>query len=143
MKTFTYVEDYIQIINGDMDPITGRAYGLFNTTPPIINLARYDVNIIANMSFSVTNNTALTDRQGEIATKIILKYKKQLASLNIDVSPIEKPQFKTPLRIVDRQKLLYLENNQIVAKFPYEPKMIDMVKRGDTNTKDIIEEENN
>jgi hypothetical protein len=128
MKKFTYVEDYIQVINGDMDPTTGRAYGLFNTTPPIINLARYDVNIIANMSSSIDNNTSLTDKQGEIAAKIILKYKKQLLNLGIDVSPVENPQFKTPLRVVDRRKLLYIEDNQIVAKFPYEPKMIDMVR---------------
>lgn len=128
MKTFTYVEDYIQVINGDVDPKTGRAYGLFNATPPIISLARYDVNIIANMSASIDSNLALTDRQGEIATKIILKYKKQLSILGIDVSPVENPKFKNPLRSIDRRKMVYIDGNEIILKFPYDVKLIDSIR---------------
>ncbi|CAB4133261.1 hypothetical protein UFOVP257_103 [uncultured Caudovirales phage] len=128
MKKFTYVEDYIEIINGDMDPTTGKQYGLFNSTPPIISLARYDVGILSSMSSSAGSNQALTDKQGELAAKIVLKYKKQLAQVGIDVTPVESPRYRIPLRAVDRRKILSLENDQIVLRFPYDTKMIDSIR---------------
>lgn len=128
MNRFPYVEDYLEIINGDRDSVTGKLLGLFNTTPPIINLARYDVNIIASMSQNTQCGHALTDRQGEIACKIILKYRKQLAAHSIDVAPVESPVFRVPLRTIDRRKLMTMVNNEICLKFPFETKLIDQVR---------------
>ena len=128
MKQFSYVEDYLEVINGDRDPVTGKIYGLFDSTPPIINLARYDVNIIASMSGNTQTGTALTDRQAEIACKIILKYRKQLATRSIDVTPVETPAFRIPLRTIDRRKLVTLVDDEICLKFPFETKLIDQVR---------------
>jgi hypothetical protein len=128
MKQFSYVEDYLEVINGDRDPVTGKIYGLFDSTPPIINLARYDVNIIASMSGNTQSGNALTDRQAEIACKIILKYRKQLATRSIDVTPVETPVFRIPLRTIDRRKLMTLVDDEICLKFPFETKLIDQVR---------------
>jgi hypothetical protein len=130
MKTFSHVEDYIEVINGDVNPQTGKPYGLFDTTPPIINLARYDVNIISNMSSSSGNGNALTDKQGDLAVKLILKYRRQLSAVNIDVTPVdcERPPFRKPLRVVDRTRAVYIDNGKIILQFPYDTKLIDGIR---------------
>lgn len=129
MKKFLYVEDYIEVINGDRDPATGSLYGFFAGTPPIISLARYDVQVLANMSSTTTENRALTDRQAELALKIILKYRRQLEKLNIDVSPVEdNPQFRMSLRTIDRRRLLEVDSDTIILKFPYTTGLIDDIR---------------
>jgi len=125
MKTFTYVEDYLEVMNGDRDPITGRPYGLFDTTPPIVSLARYDVNILASMSAATLDGRSLTDRQADLAIKLISKYRKQLEKNCIDISPIEQPKFKLGIRQIDRRRILTIENDIIILKFPYETQLIN------------------
>ena len=128
MKTFPYVEDYLEIINGDRDPVTGKPYGLFDDTPPIISLARYDVGIINSMSSSTLDGRALTDKQAELSLKIISKYKKQLEKLEIDISPIENPKFRLGVRQIDRRRLLYIDDDKIILQFPYDTKLIDDIR---------------
>lgn len=128
MKTFPYVEDYLEVINGDRDPVTGKLLGLFNTTPPIIQLARYDVKVLDSMSQSTQCSKPLTDKQAELACKIILKYRKQLAAKSIDVSPVEYPKFRMQLREIDRSCSLTMGSNEIILKFPYNVKLIDSMR---------------
>ncbi len=125
MKTYTYVEDYLEVINGDRDPNTGKIYGLFDSTQPIVSLARYDVSVLASMSAATQSGRALTDRQAELAVKIIQKYRKQLEKLEISIAPIDNPQYRHGIRTIDRRKLLYIENDHIVLQFPYDTKLID------------------
>ena len=125
MKKYTYVEEYLEVINGDRDPNTGKIYGLFDNTPPIVSLARYDVQILSSMSAATQSGRALTDRQAELAVKIILKYRKQLEKLEIDVAAVENPQFRLGIRTIDRRKLLYIQDGHIVLQFPYDTKLID------------------
>ena len=125
MKTFTYVEDYLEVINGDRDPVTGKIHGLFDSTPPIVSLARYDVQVLASMSSTTQSGRALTDRQAELAVKIIQKYQKQLEKLEISIDPIRTPQYRHGIRTIDRRRLLYVENDHIVLKFPYDTNLID------------------
>jgi hypothetical protein len=125
MKTFTYVEDYLEVINGDRDPNTGKIYGLFDSTQPIVSLARYDVSVLASMSSATQSGRALTDRQAELAVKIIQKYRKQLEKLEISIAPIDNPQYRHGIRTIDRRRLAYVENDHIVLQFPYDTKLID------------------
>lgn len=125
MRKFSSVEDYIEIINGDRDPVTGRLYGLFDSTPPIISLARYDVQILASMSQATQSGRSLTDKQAELAIKLVLKYRKQLERQDIDVGPVEFPTFRLGIRQIDRRRLLYIEDTSIVLKFPYDTTLIN------------------
>ena len=125
MKKFSYVEEYIEIINGDRSPLTGKIYPLFDGTAPIVNLARYDVSIVDSMSQAVQVGKALTDRQAELAVKIILKYRKQLAARDIDVSPVENPKYRLPIRTIDRRRILSLDGDSIMLQFPFDNKLID------------------
>ena len=128
MKKFAYIEDYLEVINGDRNPETGKIYDLFSSTPPIINLARYDVQIINSMSEATQSGKPLTDRQAELSVKIILKYRKQLEKQGIDISPVETPNFKLGIRQIDRRRLLYVENNKIVLQFPYDTTLINDIR---------------
>jgi len=128
MKTYPYVEDYLEVINGDRDPASGKLYGLFNNTPPIVSLARYDVQILSSMSAATSDGKSLTDKQAELAVKIVLKYRKQLEKLEIDVTPVETPKFRLGIRQIDRRRLLYVEDNKLVLKFPYDTKLINDIR---------------
>ena len=125
MKRFPSVEDYIEVINGDRNPDTGRIYDLFSSTPPIISLARYDVQILSSMSQATQSGRALTDRQAELAVKLVLKYRKQLEKLDIDVTPVEHPVYRLGIRQIDRRRMLTIEDASIVLKFPYDTTLIN------------------
>ena len=128
LKKFSYVEDYIEVINGARNPATGKLYGLFENTPPIVSLARYDVQIVNSMSDATSNNRPLTDKQAALACKIVLKYRKQLANLGIDVSPVENPEYRMNIRVIDRTRRVYIDQDSIALKFPYEPTLIDSIR---------------
>jgi hypothetical protein len=129
MKTFTHVEDYIEIIGGWRDPSTGKTVpghnSLWFTFTPIISLARYDVSVLEHMCETVMNNKALTTRQGDLAVKIILKYARQLAQKGVDVSTVESPQWRMPLRVMDYSKRMYIQEDKIMVEFPFKTELID------------------
>jgi hypothetical protein len=93
-----------------------------------ISLARYDIQIVNSMANATAFGTALTDRQAELAVKLILKYRRQFAKQGIDVAPIETPVFRMPPRKMDRTKNIWLEDNKILVKFPYDANMIKDVQ---------------
>lgn len=127
MLTFPYVEDYIELLAG-YDP--GNAL-IFNSGKYSFSLARYDVNIVQSMaSASLWNSQAYTDKQGELAVKLVLKYKRQFASHNIDISLVEEnPQWRQPLRIIDRSQRIWLDGEDLVARFPYNSTWIEDFKK--------------
>ena len=48
-----------------------------------------------------------------------------MEKLGIDITPIENPQYRLGIRTIDRRRLLYIDGNNIVLRFPYETKLID------------------
>lgn len=129
MKTFLHVEDYIEVITGYVDVVTGkRTSSFYFGINPIISLARYDVSVLESMSDTILRGGALTERQGELAVKIILKYKRQLAAKSIDVTPVEQPKWKVPLRKMDYSRRLSIENDKLMLKFPYSTQFIEDIR---------------
>ena len=129
MVKFTYVEEYLEIITGQRDIVTKRPNlnWIFNMTP-IINLARYDVKVLESMTTHVVSGRALTEKQGELALKIVLKYQRQLAQKGVDVSPVENPQWRIPLRKMDYSRALYLHDDILIVKFPYSTDLIENIR---------------
>jgi hypothetical protein len=118
MKTYKYIEEYIEVIAGVRDPITNHVTVSFLATSPI-SLARYDVNIVSSFADQASNRIAFTDKQADLAVKIVLKYERQLAKLGVDVSAANTPEFRIPLRQMDRTSRIWREEDSILAKFPY------------------------
>ena len=128
MKTWTYVEEYLEIISGYRDIVTNLTHGYFLEFKPIVNLARYDVRPLETMTNSVVMGQALTERQGELLCKIILTYQRQLSNKGIDVEPLRNPQWRVPLRQMDYTCRLYLQDDVIHVRFPFKPGMVDEIK---------------
>jgi len=121
MITYTHVEDYLEYLGGYEVGLTALI------TPHSVNrisLARYDIAIVNSMASTTVFGTALTDRQAELAVKLVLKYRRQFAKLGIDVSPAENPVFRMAPRKMDRTRAVWLDGENIIVKFPYDNDLI-------------------
>jgi len=128
MQTFPYVEDYLGLLSDD--DWAWLATAITPTTNRVtIKLARYDVQIVNNMSWQVLSGISLTDRQADLAVKLILKYRRQFAKFNIDVAPVETPSFRLPVRTIDRTKMIYLEDGIVKIRFPYDVQMVSDLRK--------------
>jgi hypothetical protein len=130
MITFPTVEDYLEVLAGYRDPVTNKVtnHHIFLEFVPIVNLARYDVKILESMALGVAGGHALTERQGDLAVKIVLKYQRQLAQKSIDVAPVETPAWRKPLRKMDYSRRLYIDNDELIIRFPYDNGLIDSLR---------------
>ena len=101
MKTFPTVEDYLEIIAGLRDT-SGKLSNdwFFGGTPPI-SLARYDEDVVSNLSMTTANGKPLTQRQADLVCRLVIKYQRQLAKLGVDVEPVNNPTWRVPLRPMD------------------------------------------
>ena len=134
MFTFTHIEDYLEVLAGFRNvsyhghapgPLT-NFFGCFSKqlSGPVA-LARYDVNIVHSLAESTVDGKALTDKQAELAIRLVSKYRKQFSKLNVDVNPsVENPKFRHPVRLVDRSKAVYIKDNKIILKFPYDKELV-------------------
>jgi len=145
MAAFQYIEDYLEFIGGYRD-INNRKLSLFQTVPSPLSLARYDVNIVHSLASQTSEkNTAYTDRQAELAKKIVNKYRRQLSQLPVPVTiPENFDKFRMSIRTIDRTKRAYIANNKLILKFPYDAELITAVKtqarQGDAEGNFIVEE---
>lgn len=127
MKQFPYIEDYLEYLAG-FDYGSGSKIFAVPQTNSRISLARYDVNIVDSMSSHTVWGGGLTDRQAELCVKLILKYRRQFANQGIDVTPAENPQYRIPPRSIDRTRRVWLEDNLVCVRFPYDRQLIDQVQ---------------
>lgn len=122
MLKFQHVEDYLELLAGY------TTSHLFLKGSISFKLARYDISIVSNMASSTSFGQALTDRQAELTVKLIKKYRRQFANQGVDISPIENPTFRLPLRTVERIKTVKLINDEIQVKFLYDRSLIDSLQ---------------
>jgi hypothetical protein len=118
MKTYKHIEDYIEVIAGVRDPVSNHVTVSFLATSPL-SLARYDVNIVSSFADQVSSRIAFTDKQADLAVKIVLKYERQLAKLGVDVAPANNPEFRIPIRQIDRTSRIWRDGDSVLARFPY------------------------
>lgn len=129
MKQFDHVETYLEIIAGYRDIVTGLRSPMAFCFSPIINLARYDNAVLESMSNATINGLALTERQGELAIKIVVKYKRQLANKLVDTAPIEEsPTFRIRPRKMDYTRSLALRDGKLQLRFPYNNQLIEQIR---------------
>jgi hypothetical protein len=71
---------------------------------------------------------SLTDKQSELAVRLVDKYKRQFSARGIDVLPsVQNPQFRHPVRVVDRTKRISMSGDKIIVKFPYDKEMVPAI----------------
>ena len=114
-----YVEDYIDILAGK---VPCDHCGQFDP----VKLANYDYSPVRNISRIVEDDKGLTDRQRELSVKIVSTYRRQFAKHGYDCTHVvDNPQWRSTLRVVDRTKLVCIEDDTIKIKFPFQPSMVD------------------
>lgn len=128
-QPFVHVEDYIEFIAGWRER-NGRILHLFQNIPSPLSLARYDVSILNSLGVQTAlENRAYTDKQAELAKKIIFKYRRQLANLPDPVIvPDSLDNFRLGVREVDRTKSASVHDGIIWLRFPYDAELIKNVK---------------
>jgi hypothetical protein len=137
MKTYTTVEEYLEIIAGKRDPagkLQSTGFFMGYAMKPIVSLARYDVSFLDSVTDTTLQGNALTDRQAELAVKLVNKYTRQLSVLGISTATVNPPVYRKPLRQIDRTRSVGLEGNKICMRFPYDNGLIqcfrDLGKEG-------------
>lgn len=94
-----------------------------------ISLANYDVSFVNNVVRSINDGSGLSDKQRELSTKLVAKYVRQFKKLGVDVTLIiDNPAFSSPLRQVDRTRIVNIADDIIYVKFPYNKEMISSFK---------------
>lgn len=125
MLIYEHVEDYIETLAGyEPNRANNPASTIYSTGKHTFSLARYDVQIVESMASHTMWDGALTDRQGDLAIKLVLKYRRQFASRGIDITPIDNPQFRRPLRKINRDKRIWIEDDSIKIQFAYDEERI-------------------
>ena len=120
MRKFSHVEDYLEVIMGHRDPVSGQLLTQWLADiQPIINLARYDVGVLESMAMAVGHGQALTLRQSDLLVKIVLKYQRQLQAQGIDVDPVRQPVWRLPLRKMDYTCSLTRDGDRLLIRFPF------------------------
>jgi len=121
--TLPYIEDYLEIMTG---------YATTSSAPPLVlSLARYDIQILNSMASQTIRGVALTDRQALLAHKLVVKYKRQLATHGIDTGfHDDDAKFRMPTRTMDRSRTISYSHTRagIVIRFPYDDALINIIR---------------
>lgn len=137
--TYQFVEDYIDVIAGYKTPAGKSKYSIFQPTEPLISLARYDVKVVESFAEQSRNSIAYTDKQATLAIALVLKYERQLSKHQIDIAPVKtSPKFRTQLRTIDRTSRVWIEDDRIKIKFPYNTDHIDLIRAESKESKGAI-----
>lgn len=126
MSKFTTVEDFIEVIGGYRDPVTGKAKTIWDDKNPLISLARYDVKIVESFCEQCSAGQGFTDRQSELAKLLVEKYSRQLAKHNI-VLP-GTLTFRNSIRVINRNCVARADDQFIYLEFPFQKEWIETVR---------------
>ena len=126
MVKFQYIEDYIQFIAGTRD-INNKTTTTWLSSP-VVSLARYDKSVVASFAEQIENSTGFTDKQSELAKRLVDKYRKQMHKLGVDCITVDSIPFRMAIRNVDRTKRISLKDNMLCLNFPYDSEKINQIK---------------
>ena len=130
LKTFSTLEEAVLALQ---DVVTAQGYVDTNSNKAKRDLypARYDFAPINSLAKQIGKNIGLTDRQQEMAIKLVTKYRKQWKKIGYDVSNIDlETPLENPLRVdVDREHLISATQDKITLKFPYKPNLIGLMSQ--------------
>lgn len=136
--THQYVEDYIEIIAGYREPNGKSNYSIFTVGESPLSLARYDMKVVPSLAEQTIAGKGFTDKQATLAVSLIIKYERQLNKLSVDITPVKTPQYRIPLRSIDRESRVWVEGDIVNLKFPYDTKLIDLVRTASKDSKGNI-----
>jgi len=101
-----------------------------------INIMLMDNVVIHSLSSQIINGNSFTEKQANLAIKLVKKYQKSLSlALKIDLTEsVTSPTFKFPLRTLNHSKSIVVckhdtENKQVISvSFPFDEAVITKIK---------------
>ena len=121
MKRLKYIEDYIELM--------ARHVLSWPVQDPVVNLARYDEPIVSSMSDQIQRGVGFSDRQAVLAHKIVTKYRKQWNAKQYCVDHlVQQPEYRIPIRAIDRRRVIDIGDTGIEIRFPYDQELIAKVR---------------
>jgi len=101
-----------------------------------IDIISMDNAVIHSLSGQIINGNSFTEKQANLAVKLVKKYQKTLSlALKIDLSEsVTNPTFKFPLRTLNHSKSIVVckhdtENKQVISvSFPFDEAVITKIK---------------
>jgi hypothetical protein len=129
----TYLEDFLEYIGG-YKTSKGQVTPNFPFCVANVRLANYDHNIVNTMGYQTYNGNPLTDKQYELAKKIVFKYRRQLQQKGI-VVPEDLP-LRMAIRHVDRSQTLSYDpkKSELLIKFPYNSLLVQSIRQFVSNS---------
>ena len=129
MKTYKHVEDYIEYLAGyEQVDKNSFIYDVVDIKDRSVQLSRKQFSFIDSIADGILYGHALTDRQANVACSIIIEHKRQFNKVGIDVSPVETPQYRRPLRIIKRAKEMNIVGEYIEIYFPFNEKLVSEIR---------------
>ena len=117
-----YIEDYLELFAGIHQEQGERKFFC----------SKKDEVLMFSLGKQVLRQTALTDRQHELAKKKLLEYKEQFDVYGFDDFEKDLNSLRMPIRSINRQKLISLKqiNDKIyiAVRFPFSKKMIKHIE---------------
>jgi hypothetical protein len=110
-----YIEDYVTLF-----------------TSYVIRLSDFDQKIALSLGEQCLNNKPFTSKQADISIRLLRKYKGQFISLGHTsiIEMLDSPIFKHSFRIVDTQKLVYVDHvaKKFNLKFPFDQDLVTKIR---------------
>jgi len=86
-----------------------------------------DAVLLNSIARQVARGVALTDRQYELVKSKLVEYRSQFEKNNMNHLDQALETLAYPLRSIDRSKRIYVEDNWLVVKFPFNKKAISQL----------------
>jgi hypothetical protein len=137
---YSHVEDYIEVIAGFKSPAGKTTYSIFQSPEPLLSLARYDVKMLESLSEqTLSRGVGYTDKQAKLALDIVIKYERQLFKHNISIEPVKtNPQYRIPIRNIDRTTRVWVENDLVCLRFPYNVQLVEQLRAQNKETRGTL-----
>ena len=125
MQILDTVEEFLEVLGG-YKKITALPDSPYGVSP--FKLANQDKLVVNNFAWQSIRGIGLTQKQSELAIKLITKYQKQLKRHGIETREILlAPKYRYFFRMVEKNKILDLEDGTIRLRFPYDSRLISEV----------------
>lgn len=125
-----YIEDWILWLGRSKDAQGNDIdFPYYKAWP--VKLANYDVTFITRSTDSIRKGVGFTQRQQEMAVKIVTKYQRQITQQlghSVDYLKQHCPH-RLVLREVDRSFSLTESSNYYHVRFPYDPPLVDRMHK--------------
>jgi len=136
---FNDVETYLEFMAGFKDINAQLICNMFSVLhrPFFIKLNAYDAKFVNSVATQIMDGISLTDRQAVLAERLIVQHATSLTALGVDQP--DNFTYRMPIRKIDRSAGVYISDNFLYFKFPFNEKIIAQIKVFKPNAQGVVD----